>query len=408
MSLIKRSKTVVEETKTTKKPDGAGEVTKTQTQTSLVGTLKNGAKPAPKKGLFSNPLVIIGVIFGALLLIGLLVALFAMGGDKPEPKKIEDGQTAASAPATQTNVVASTVSITTTPTAPVDPTDFSVSLTPIETLATQSVEAAVSETPQYKQAGGTGFSYPNGQMIPLTDPLVVTAKQAATKRVVDVINTNGFLQQRSVNGVGQSNGQSSWFIKVPKQEGTENMPEYVPVTDPNASKLLKEGMKGQATSFLTEELDKVAQGANASGQQTLAQQPVAQAVPVQAVPVQGVITQEEKQGYLDLISKQRMDNRELVRENKELKQKMQEQKQQIVNVLQKVEDNRYASNKLQATMIPQSTGFKVISVLGDRVWLENKNGELFSLTQGEKLPNTELKINDINSSTGVVLVTPSK
>ena len=408
MSLIKRSKTVVEETKTTKKPDGAGEVTKTQTQTSLVGTLKNGAKPAPKKGLFSNPLVIIGVIFGALLLIGLLVALFAMGGDKPEPKKIEDGQTAASAPATQTNVVASTVSITTTPTAPVDPTDFSVSLTPIETLATQSVEAAVSETPQYKQAGGTGFSYPNGQMIPLTDPLVITAKQAAIKRVVDVINTNGFLQQRSVNGVGQSNGQSSWFIKVPKQEGTENMPEYVPVTDPNASKLLKEGMKGQATSFLTEELDKVAQGANAAGQQTLAQQPVAQAVPVQAVPVQGVITQEEKQGYLDLISKQRMDNRELVRENKELKQKMQEQKQQLVNVLQKVEDNRYASNKLQATMIPQSTGFKVISVLGDRVWLENKNGELFSLTQGEKLPNTELKINDINSSTGVVLVTPSK
>lgn len=408
MSLIKRSKTVVEETKTTKKPDGTGEVTKTQTQTSLVGTLKNGAKPAPKKGLFSNPLVIIGVIFGALLLIGLLVALFAMGGDKPEPKKIEDGQTAASAPAAQTNVVASTVSITTTPTAPVDPTDFSVSLTPIETLATQSVEAAVSETPQYKQAGGTGFSYPNGQMIPLTDPLVITAKQAATKRVVDVINTNGFLQQRSVNGVGQSNGQSSWFIKVPKQEGTENMPEYVPVTDPNASKLLKEGMKGQATSFLTEELDKVAQGANAAGQQTLAQQPVAQAVPVQAVPVQGVITQEEKQGYLDLISKQRMDNRELVRENKELKQKMQEQKQQIVNVLQKVEDNRYASNKLQATMIPQSTGFKVISVLGDRVWLEDKNGELFSLTQGEKLPNTELKINDINSSTGVVLVTPSK
>lgn len=408
MSLIKRSKTVVEETKTTKKPDGAGEVTKTQTQTSLVGTLKNGAKPAPKKGLFSNPLVIIAVIFGALLLIGLLVALFAMGGDKPEPKKIEDGQTAASAPAAQTNVVASTVSITTTPTAPVDPTDFSVSLTPIETLATQSVEAAVSETPQYKQAGGTGFSYPNGQMIPLTDPLVITAKQAATKRVVDVINTNGFLQQRSVNGVGQSNGQSSWFIKVPKQEGTENMPEYVPVTDPNASKLLKEGMKGQATSFLTEELDKVAQGANAAGQQTLAQQPVAQAVPVQAVPVQGVITQEEKQGYLDLISKQRMDNRELVRENKELKQKMQEQKQQIVNVLQKVEDNRYASNKLQATMIPQSTGFKVISVLGDRVWLEDKNGELFSLTQGEKLPNTELKINDINSSTGVVLVTPSK
>lgn len=403
MSLIKRSKTVVEETKTTKKPDGAGEVTKTQTQTSLVGTLKNGAKPAPKKGLFSNPLVIIGIIFGALLLIGLLVALFAMGGDKPEPKKIEDGQTAASAPAAQTNVVASTVSITTTPTAPVDPTDFSVSLTPIETLATQSVEAAVPETPQYKQAGGTGFSYPNGQMIPLTDPLVTTAKQAATKRVVDVINTNGFLQQRSVNGVGQSNGQSSWFIKVPKQEGTENMPEYVPVTDPNASKLLKEGMKGQATSFLTEELDKVAQGANAAGQQTLAQQPVAQ-----AVPVQGVITQEEKQGYLDLISKQRMDNRELVRENKELKQKMQEQKQQIVNVLQKVEDNRYASNKLQATMIPQSTGFKVISVLGDRVWLEDKNGELFSLTQGEKLPNTELKINDINSSTGVVLVTPSK
>lgn len=408
MSLMKRSKTVVEETKTTKKPDGAGEVTKTQTQTSLVGTLKNGAKPAPKKGLFSNPLVIIGVIFGALLLIGLLVALFAMGGDKPEPKKIENGQTAASAPAAQTSVVASTVSITTIPAVPVDPTDFSVSLTPIETLATQSVEAAIPETPQYKQAGGTGFSYPNGQMIPLTDPLVITAKQAATKRVVDVINTNGFLQQRSVNGVGQSNGQSSWFIKVPKQEGTENMPEYVPVTDPNASKLLKEGMKGQATSFLTEELDKVAQGANAAGQQTLAQQPVAQAVPVQAVPVQGVITQEEKQGYLDLISKQRMDNRELVRENKELKQKMQEQKQQIVNVLQKVEDNRYASNKLQATMIPQSTGFKVISVLGDRVWLEDKNGELFSLTQGEKLPNTELKINDINSSTGVVLVTPSK
>lgn len=408
MSLIKRSKTVVEETKTTKKPDGAGEVTKTQTQTSLVGTLKNGAKPAPKKGLFSNPLVIIGIIFGALLIIGLLVALFAMGDDKPEPKKIENGQTAASAPAAQTSVVASTVSITTIPATPVDPTDFSVSLMPIETLATQSVEAAIPDTPQYKQAGGAGFSYPNGQMIPLADPLVTTAKQAATKRVVDLINTNGFLQQRSVNGVGQSNGQASWFIKVPKQEGTENMPEYVPITDPNASKLLKEGMKGQATSFLTEELDKVAQGSNTAGQQPLAQQPIAQAVPVQAVPVQGIITQEEKQGYLDLISKQRMDNRELVRENKELKQKMQEQKQQIVNVLQKVEDNRYASNKLQATMIPQSTGFKVISVLSDRVWLEDKNGELFSLTQGEKLPNTELKINDINSSTGVVLVTPSK
>lgn len=402
MSLIKRSKTVVDETKTIKKPDGSGEATKTQTQTSLVGTLKNGAKPAPKKGFFSNPLVIIGIIFGSLLIIGLLVALFAMG-NKPEPKKVKDVEVPASTPKAQTNVVASTVSVTTPPPTSVDPNDYTVSPTPIETLATQSVEAAVLDTPQYRQGGGTGFAYPNGQILPLTDPLVITAKQAANKRVVDLINTNGFLQQRNVNGVGQANGQTAWFIKVPKEQSTEGTPEYVPITDAAASKLLKEGMKGQATSFLTEELDKVSQAATPPAPQPATQQPV-----VQTVPSQGVITQEEKQGYLDLISKQRMDNRELVRENKELKQKMQEQKQQIVNVLQKVEDNRYASNKLQATMIPQSTGFKVISVLGDRVWLEDKNGELISLTQGEKLPNTELKINEINSSTGVVLVTPAK
>lgn len=407
MSLLKRSKTVVDETKTIKKPDGSGEVTKTQTQTSLVGTLKNGAKPAPKKGFLSNPLVIIGIIFGSLLIIGLLVALFAMG-NKPEPKKVKDAEVPASTPTAQTSVVASTVSITTPPPTHVDPNDYTVSPTPIETLATQSVEAAVLDTPQYRQGGGAGFAYPNGQILPLTDPLVITAKQAANKRVVDLINTNGFLQQRNVNGVGQANGQTAWFIKVPKEQSTEGMPEYVPITDATASKLLKEGMKGQATSFLTEELDKVAQGTTPSSSQPVTQQAVTPQAVVQVVPPQGVITQEEKQGYLDLISKQRMDNRELVRENKELKQKMQEQKQQIVNVLQKVEDNRYASNKLQATMIPQSTGFKVISVLGDRVWLEDKNGELISLTQGEKLPNTELKINEINSSTGVVLVTPAK
>lgn len=404
MSLIKRSKTVVDETKTIKKPDGSGEVDKTQTQTSLVGTLKNGAKPAPKKGFFSNPLVIIGIIFGSLLIIGLLVALFAMG-NKPEPKKVKNVEVPASAPTAQTKVVASTVSVTTPPPTPVDPNDYTVSPTPVETLATQSVEAAVLDTPQYRQGGGAGFAYPNGQILPLTDPLVITAKQAANKRVVDLINTNEFLQQRNVNGVGQANGQTAWFIKVPKEQSTEGMPEYVPITDATASKLLKEGMKGQATSFLTEELDKVSQAATPTSP---APQPATQQPVVQTVPSQGVITQEEKQGYLDLISKQRMDNRELVRENKELKQKMQEQKQQIANVLQKVEDNRYASNKLQATMIPQSTGFKVISVLGDRVWLEDKNGELISLTQGEKLPNTELKINEINSSTGVVLVTPAK
>lgn len=395
-------KTTKVEQKATNKGDKV-EVETTKTQSSLVSTLKSNDKAPKKKGIKDNPLMIIGIIVATLFIIGMIIMALMVSSNNS--KKEKEKQAALEKSAQMASAAASTPpatvqAATPNPTVVVDPNDFTVAPDPIQALATQSVTAAIPNTPQYKLGNGVTFTFPDGRSLAFTDPLVTTAKSNATQSVANYLTQNSILQKRSMNGVGDSNGQEAWYIRMPKDPANPNAPEFLPITDIKASQLLREGMAGQAATFMTQELD------NAMKSKPTDQPVASQVQAVVPVKDESVITLAEKQGYMDLIAKQRTENLDLIRQNKELKQKMQEQKSQITSVLQKIEDNRYASNKLQASSIPASTGYKVVSVMGDRVWLEDKQGELTSVAVGETLPNTRLKLDhDVN---GVIVVTPVK
>ena len=97
--------------------------------------------------------------------------------------------------------------------------------------------------------------------------------------------------------------------------------------------------------------------------------------------------------------------KELVRENKRIKEEMAKQQQQVTKILQKTEDSPVANRNIRARMITTETGMKVQTIHGDLIFLEDKNGRVYSYRIGEQLPGTDLVISDVDNNTGLVYVT---
>lgn len=349
---------------------------------------KLGKKEKPKKGIFSNPLYIIGAIVAALLIFVIIIVLIMMSGNKetPQTQAIPDAPTAEEiALAEQQSALeeqrASQAPVTGVV---VEPNDFTLSPTPIEALTQQATENALQQTPQYLNGDGMNLLYPNGAMLPTTHPYISKAIADTQTRLQDYIVQNGLIQERT-----DDTGISAWNIKLP--DGT-----YAPITDPSASALVRDSMSTQAVSYLTEELNL------APAQAPTVQQPQ----DMQQPTVVNAMSEQEKQEYRDLINTLRSVNQDLAKQNREVQQNAQQQREQMVNLLQKIEDNKYASQKLRATSIPLSSGWSLHAIVNDRLWLQDPNGELVSVAEGEAIPTTGLRVLSSESSSGMVLVTP--
>lgn len=357
---------------------------------------KLGKKEKPKKGIFSNPLYIIGAIVAALLIFVLIIVVIMMSGNKetPQTQAIPDAPTAEEiALAEQQSALEEQRALQAPVTGVVvEPNDFTLSPTPIETLTQQATENALQQTPQYLNGDGMNLLYPNGAMLPTNHPYISKAIADTQTRLQDYIVQNGLIQERT-----DDTGISAWNIKMP--DGT-----YAPITDPSASALVRDGMSTQAVSYLTEELNL------APAQAPTVQQPYQgqdmQQQNQQPTVIVNAMSEQEKQEYRDLINTLRSVNQDLAKQNREVQQDAQQQKEQMVNLLQKIEDNKYASQKLRATSIPLSSGWSLHAIVNDRLWLQDPNGELVSVAEGEAIPTTGLRVLSSESSSGMVLVTP--
>lgn len=360
---------------------------------------KLGKKEKPKKSVFSNPLYIIGAIVAALILVGLLIMFIAMSGNDstPQAQAIPDAPTAEEIARAEAEAqAANTTQAEFQPVGGVVATpanDFSLSATPIETLSQQSTANALQQTPQYLNGDGMNLRYPDGSLLPLNHPYIDKAIADTQTRLQDYIINNGLIQERT-----DETGISAWNIQMP--DGT-----YAPITDPSASSLVRDSMSVQAVSYLTEELNlaPLAPAQPQSVQQPYQGQNMQQQQPAVVV---NAISEQEKQEYRDLINTLRTVNQDLAKQNREVTQEAQEQKEQMVSVLQKIEDSKYASQKLRASSIPLSSGWSLHAIVNDRLWLQDPNGELVSIAEGEAIPTTGLRVLNTEPSSNMVLVTP--
>lgn len=130
--------------------------------------------------------------------------------------------------------------------------------------------------------------------------------------------------------------------------------------------------------------------------------PEAQPIPE---PVDTGISAAQRNEYNRLLQNADSWQKELVGENQRLKEELETQKRQMVDVLQKIEDNPVANNNMRARMISTATNMKVQAVQGDLVFLEDNDGRVHSYRVGDALPGTDFVISNADSNTGIVYVT---
>lgn len=254
---------------------------------------------------------------------------------------------------------------------------------PIGALAEQSTDQAIKGSPTYQP--NVGLRTPNGTIIAEASPEMNTIRQAVQSGVVQTLN--GAITSQS-NGQG---GQTLTYISPTGQ----SMPL---ATEPAQSQV-------QQLAFATARDQLQSQLLIAStAQQAGTPVPVQPVQPVQAQAAPS-LNNEEKQALMDIIAMQKQQNLQLRMQNREIKDKMATQDRQVTQVFQRLEDSPNASEKLRATMLPKSAGYKYIASINGRYWVQDKTGHITTLTSGEILPGTDLRIVDAQADTGIILVT---
>lgn len=268
------------------------------------------------------------------------------------------------------------------------PNDFVLSSNPVDALATQSINGVISEMPEYTVVGNDIVT-PDGRFLPNTDPYVQQILEETRNMVTGYVLENRFLDSR------MQEGREAWFIRNGAGFGDE---DYVPIEDPNASTNLRQNMRIYAMEQLRPKL--------AQSQWLLRETPVVAAAAPQ-VMINPALTEAERDRLLMMVDTQRNNNLELVRENQDLRKEQQQVKSKVVDLVQRLEDSPVVSAKLRATMIPESSGWKVSAIVGDRIYLINKENITVTLSQGDRLPDSDLIISHADERSNIVLVTPS-
>lgn len=266
------------------------------------------------------------------------------------------------------------------------PDDFVFSSEPIKALAYQSTNNVVNDMAEYTQNGAEILTT-DGRFMPVNDPYFTQAQTETFNMVEAYTRDNRLLELRT------KTGEESWYIR--SGLGFEDV-DFVPIETPAAAADLRMTSRNYAVQEMRNKL------ANAPWQ---TRQSDIQVAPV--AYVNPALSEEERDRLLTMVETQRSNNLELVRKNKELREEKVEVKNKVVDLVQRLEDSPKVAVKLRATMIPPESGWKVSAIVGDRIYLINTANEVVTLSQGDRLPNSDLIISNADESTGIVLVTPA-
>lgn len=363
---------------------------------SQPGGPKAGAKPAPKgaagsklkrpganaqaknKGqqpIYKNPIALAAGGLVAVLILGMLAYLLIT----PSKPEVVENQ-----PPTADEFAIDQ------PVEPIYPADhFMVSPAPIQTLADQVANKAILQHQGYMM--GQGLTLPTGEVLMENSPELLSIKdQIATTVALDLAN-------KTQETVDPSTGRPIVMVLDP---GTGN---YNPVD----SEMAAAALESQALNIANTKIETVLLQRQQTQQYqenvlSGANQPE---VMEKKVVVESVLSDEEKRKYLDLIDTQDRENKKLRAELADMQDSMLEQRKQVINVMQKIEDSPNVNKRLTASMLPKSSGLKTMGISGDRVWFEDANGKLITHSIGEVIDGTDLVISGTDEGANIVMVT---
>lgn len=247
---------------------------------------------------------------------------------------------------------------------------------PLDALAQLATTNAATTSPS---ADPQGLKAGNGEIIPTGSPDYTRILSQVKMNLVTDLN-------RTVQTATNPEGVTVLSYLNPANN------QFEPIQD---NQIIK-NIEAQAMQYAANEL---------ANQLSVYQPPKQEEAKPAPIP-ESVITEQEKAGFLKLIELQRQENRDLRDANKKLSKEINEQQRSVTSILQKLEDSPNANSRLRATMLPESTGLKVQAIVGDRVWIKDKSGKLQTLSVGDIVPDSELRISDLDENTGLVFVVP--
>jgi hypothetical protein len=340
-----------------------GKLVKTEKPTGLIGVIKS-----------IDPVMIAA---GGLILVLLLGAIFyfVFAGNnvetvQPQPQSTVQDEFGDPDPAL-----------------PVYPADhFLASPAPLQALASQMSEKALLDHPSY--APGMGFSLPDGTVYPEGSPELIALRQELNNRILMDLNSRAQVQVDSETGE---------TVVIARDDTTGQM---LPLN----TEIAVANFENQAYRNASLAVDNIIaqKSMEARNNNAIQEVPVVE----KQVVVESVLTDDEKRKYITLIETQERENQKLRSQMADVQKDMLQQRNQVIDVIQRIENSPAASQRLRASMLPKITGLEQHSIVGDRVWFKDKEGNLTTYSIGEVIDGTSLMISGTDESSGVVLVTP--
>lgn len=320
-----------------------------------------------------NPIYLAAGALVAVLVIGLLAYLMI---GNPEPEVVENRPPEIDEFAMDEELD------------PIYPADhYMSSPTPVRALAAQAAQKAIREHPKYILGQGLAVSA-DDIMYENSPELIALQDEVTTSVALDLAAKTEETQDPNTGKV---------VLRVLDQ----TTGRYAPIN----SEVTAASFEDQAFRAASTVVDsQLAQREMLRAQNNVLQESTTEVVEKKVV-VESVLSDEEKRRYIDLIDTQERENKKLRAEIADLQQEMLEQRKQVVSVIQKIEDSPTANMRLKASMLPKSTGLKLHSITGDRVWFEDANGKLITHSIGEVIDGTNLMISGTDEGTGIVQVT---
>lgn len=360
---------------------------------SLADSLVDDGKPQKTSFFKTKTFYIIAGVVSAVIFIAVLMLVLLSGGDEQQPQQrsLEQQQQMSEeqrlAQEEQRRRVTEATPSIDPQIAALPSDDFVFSPIPVRHIGEQSVKSVFEDMPEYR-SDGMRIIAPDNRFLAVNDPYVLGSLEEVSNMVSAYIEEQRLIEERI-----DASGEPAWFIRSGEGFSDEN---YYPIQTADKATELRNNMRAYAVAQMKEKMYSAPW--QTPEPEVVAQQP----------QVNPALTEEERERLLTMIETQRTNNLELVRENKQVREDMIDLKQKIASLVQRLEDSPNVNARLRATMIPESTGWKVTAVVGDRVYLINSAKETVTLSQGDKIPSSDLVVSHTDENTGIVLVTPTR
>lgn len=271
--------------------------------------------------------------------------------------------------------------------APIYPEGYYLaSPTPIQELGRQATQKALTDHSAYVL--GQGLVLANGVTLGENTPELIMMRDGVAA------TTTQQLQAMTQTQVDPTTGNAVILVR---DDATGQM---IPLSvSAQASAFEAQAYRIAATNLDAQILSQ----SNAGAQNVTA---VVEPVVERQIVVESVLDDTEKRKFLDLIETQERENERLRDKIADVREDMLDQRKQVVDVMQRIEDSPVASQRLRATMLPKNAGLTQQGIVGDRVWFEDSAGRLSTYRIGEVIEGTELMISGTDEASNIVFVTP--